>query len=298
MIKLQWHDPNFECDVELGSDREWRLAWGQDETDVRVKLEELGFTVHAIKPYVFEQGWRKTAEEAAALLRSQGKPADWKRQIWTNIKAFLFFLSNGKCGYCEGNVRALGKGEVEHYRPKGAVSDDPSHPGYYWLAYDFTNYVPTCSDCNSGKGKLNQFPIADPKQRVSDWQEDLATESPLLLHPFLSDPVKHLRIVVGDANQTDNAFIVAKEGSAIGEASRNVYHLNRGDLIAARRKAMSDAANVWISLDSGKEEGKKAFRRIVQGRDPYTLAQLTKIDALIQEKERETASYKSALPQL
>jgi hypothetical protein len=301
MIQLQWHDPNFECEIELGSDREWRLAWGKDEVDVREKLVALGFTVHGVKPYVFEKGWKKSADEAAALLRSQGKPAhpaDWKKQIWTNIKAFLFLLSNGKCGYCESNVRPASKGDVEHYRPKGAVSGEPAHPGYYWLAYEITNYIPTCSDCNSGKGKRNQFPIIDPKKRVSTWQADLATESPLLLHPFRSDPAKHLRVEVSDAIQTDIAVIVAKDGSIIGEESRKVYNLNRGDLVAARRKAMSDAIIVFNSLDQGKEEGKKTFQRIIEGRDPYTLAQLTKLSALLDEKRRETAAYEALLPKL
>jgi hypothetical protein len=299
MIKLHWHDPNFECDIELGSDRERRLAWGKDEADVRAKLTTLGYTVHAVKPYVFEKGWKKTADDAAELLRAKGKPAAWKKQIWTNIKGFLFLLSNGKCGYCEGPVRAMGKGEVEHYRPKGAVSGEPTHPGYYWLAYDFSNYIPSCSDCNSGKGKLNQFPIADPKKRVSAWKEDLGAESPLLLHPFLSDdPAKHLRVEVSDAIQTDIAVIVAKEGSAIGEESRKVYNLNRGDLIAARRKAISDAIIVWNSLDQGNEEAKKTFQRIIEGRDPYALAQWTKLAALIDNKKRATAAYEASLPKL
>ncbi|MEF9674035.1 hypothetical protein QNM99_25505 [Pseudomonas sp. PCH446] len=38
--------------------------------------------------------------------------------------------------------------DVEHYRPKGAVSEDASHPGYWWVAMDWDNLLPSCIDCN------------------------------------------------------------------------------------------------------------------------------------------------------
>jgi hypothetical protein len=42
------------------------------------------------------------------------------------------------------------------------------HPGYYWLAYEWTNLLPSCYDCNSfrrhgtmkaGPGKNERFPV-------------------------------------------------------------------------------------------------------------------------------------------
>ena len=60
-----------------------------------------------------------------------------------------------KCAYCE-DIDA--KPEVEHYRPKKKVSEDSSHPGYYWLCYEWTNLLPSCHYCNTESGKRNQFP--------------------------------------------------------------------------------------------------------------------------------------------
>ena len=47
------------------------------------------------------------------------------------MKRRLDLLFHGKCAYCETFYSASAPVDVEHYRPKGAVSEDPSHPGYY-----------------------------------------------------------------------------------------------------------------------------------------------------------------------
>ncbi len=44
-------------------------------------------------------------------------------------------------------ARALRPVDVEHYRPKNAVADT-EHEGYWWLAMDWTNLLPSCIDCN------------------------------------------------------------------------------------------------------------------------------------------------------
>jgi 5-methylcytosine-specific restriction endonuclease McrA len=76
----------------------------------------------------------------------------------------------GKCAYCEAPIRDYQPGDVEHFRPKAGVSDENGqavflfdeegqvqvgadgkpveHPGYYWLAYEWTNLLPACAKCN------------------------------------------------------------------------------------------------------------------------------------------------------
>ena len=49
------------------------------------------------------------------------------------------------------------RGDVEHFRPKSAVLDDPLHGGYWWLAYDFQNYLLSCSLCNRVRKKTRFF---------------------------------------------------------------------------------------------------------------------------------------------
>jgi hypothetical protein len=111
---------------------------------------------------------------------------------------------HGKCAYCESLIDANQPGDLEHFRPKKAVTDFAgksemvdddgtikAHPGYYWLAYDWRNLLPACWLCNSvstqktaGKrtGKGNYFPV----QRFRAINPgDEAKEEPLLINPAL-----------------------------------------------------------------------------------------------------------------
>lgn len=64
-------------------------------------------------------------------------------------------LYHNKCAYCESYDNEF---EVEHYRPKASVLGE-THPGYYWLAYEWTNLLPACHDCNKVGSKGYLFPI-------------------------------------------------------------------------------------------------------------------------------------------
>ena len=58
----------------------------------------------------------------------------------------LRLLFHNKCAYCESD---LGDNlDVEHFRPKGGVTEEPGHSGYWWLAHDWTNLLPSCTPCN------------------------------------------------------------------------------------------------------------------------------------------------------
>jgi hypothetical protein len=100
-----------------------------------------------------------------------------------------------KCIWCE-QLRPLKRElDVEHYRPKvrvtewaGAppfISDEPPRevdvgPGYWWLAFQWSNYSLSCGTCNRG-WKRNLFPVAPPRLACMEGVE--ATERPLLLAP-------------------------------------------------------------------------------------------------------------------
>src|SRR5690349_1720738 len=57
-------------------------------------------------------------------------------------------LFHGKCAYCESVYRAVDALDIEHYRPKGGVTEDDDHPGYWWLAGVWSNLLPSCPPCN------------------------------------------------------------------------------------------------------------------------------------------------------
>lgn len=129
-----------------------------------------------------------------------------------DVREALRILAGGKCAYCEGLIAGVGAREVEHYRPKGGVKEDANHPGYWWLAHDWENLLPTCILCNQSRrhhivtpemsreeveklvftrastshGKANQFAIAGERATCPDC--DIEDEDPLLINPCEQNP--------------------------------------------------------------------------------------------------------------
>ncbi len=120
---------------------------------------------------------------------------------------FLFAQHFGKCAFCETRISSGYPGDVEHFRPKSycqayspasSVNDvggaspkrkaaGQKEPGYWWLAYTWTNYLYSCNRCNSS-WKKNQFPVVGLRaQGIAN----LAAEMPLLINPFDVDPSPH-----------------------------------------------------------------------------------------------------------
>ena len=119
-----------------------------------------------------------------------------------SVRQALARAQHGKCCYCESRSKAF---DVEHYRPKAAVRQERGgaelRPGYYWLAYEWTNLLYACVFCNQARrdeygdptGKGTLFPLADPARRARSHDMPLAEESPLLLDPYEEDPELHIQ---------------------------------------------------------------------------------------------------------
>jgi hypothetical protein len=137
MIKRTFEKPNVRVVATWPGEsaRTW-LTRGESVEAVRERLELEGWT--NLKPKEFKYSdWE---EKAAELKRKLLDAYDGDREIefddamWRAMKQHLFELFDNKCAYCESRVLHVSPGEVEHYRPKGRVTEDPDHPGYYWLA--------------------------------------------------------------------------------------------------------------------------------------------------------------------
>jgi hypothetical protein len=186
------------------------------------------------------------------------KDALYKRQRDRFLEA-----THWKCAYCELPLPAgQGRGDVEHYRPKGRVRNADGtlvtitvdgvrrrHPGYYWLAYDFRNLLPACSACNqrgtgvtkstgtrTGKGEI--FPTLD--DRWASRPEELADEHPALLNPWSDDPDEHL---VFDPFTGLVAGLTPR-----GRVTIDVLGLNRDGLPEDRKKACTAVRNAMKNI--------------------------------------------------
>lgn len=176
-----------------------------------------------------------------------------------DVQRALRELFHGKCAYCECEIS--GDIDVEHYRPKGGVHEDPTHPGYWWLALEWENLLASCAHCNQKRmqhivteemtvdeltaicakppqksyGKGNHFPIHGVR---ATYGGSLAREQPHIIDPTTEDPEPYFEwsrlgdysVVLAAPNDkwsTDRAL-----------STISVFALNRVDLVVNRTKVL------------------------------------------------------------
>lgn len=238
--------------------------------------------------------WKKEANRETLQIiedADSGKPLKFKERIWKKFKPFLEDLFNKKCAYCEGIYEAGTWMDVEHYRPKAKVTLDGNpqnilkitdakgeeieHPGYYWLAYDWRNLLLSCKKCNSGKGKMNQFPIKG--RRAASPEDLLQEEDPLILNPYGGFKTeKHLNFGL-------NGFVAGITEK--GKTTVKICNLNREELQSSRQREWEKCkTNLFMGLILGGDS------KIVTADMEYSAylraALRTYIDHLAQEAEK------------
>jgi len=176
--------------------------------------------------------------------RSGRRKFEFKKTVYgpPAVKAALKRIQHHKCCFCEARFDANYKGDVEHFRPKGAVIVGRLRirPGYYWLAYIWSNLYYACADCNQYR-KRNFFPIRDETQRVLDHHGSTDQEDPLLLDPGgPENPRDHIRF------KSD----VPVWTSQRGEATIKTLKLDRDELNLSRRTHFEtlDALRTIVTL--------------------------------------------------
>ncbi|WP_417857540.1 HNH endonuclease [Xanthomarina gelatinilytica] len=163
----------------------------------------------------------------------------------------LSALYKDKCAICE-RLRGT-ELQVDHYRPKKPRNNKTktlyNNPGYYWLAYTWSNLIPLCSKCNGNKS--NKFPIIgwNDLNRISDHNNVLGLnpfapysldwlqqrEQPLIVNPeYDTMPERHFSF-------NRNGKIVGR--TAEGVETIKVCKLNRKDLVWERLKIREDYVN-------------------------------------------------------
>ena len=283
------------------------------------------------------QAWEQKAETGTDAViaawetwRAGGSLGEFKYtfdgDIWKELKNWLLKnIFHNKCAYCETReVRS--SYHAEHFRPKAAVmvkgtgkrKQDPcptvdeygnsiNHPGYFWLAYTWSNLLPSCHYCNSVFGKKNQFPIKNAhvsvrlltaaeasslkckkiKTKVASrgnvyylQPEDLTPmEDPLLLHPYFDNPEDHL--VFGEFG-----VVTPRDGSEKGQHSIEVYNLDAGSLVTARQEAQYTVGQDYgLEVLRGKNltrqqriaAGKALIAGYINGEEPYSAAVMARL---------------------
>ena len=168
--------------------------------------------------------------------RNRQQRFEFKVYRHQSVKEALTVLFWGKCAYCEAKVLRGGPLDVELFRPKAGVVENPDHPGYWWLAMVWENMLASCVDCNRIRthegvrtGKANRFPLEAETHRAFK-PGDEVHEQPMLLDPCNDDPEKHLIF--------DSSGTVVSDTDR-GKVTISVLGLNRPFLVQARREMAS-----------------------------------------------------------
>jgi uncharacterized protein (TIGR02646 family) len=81
--------------------------------------------------------------------KKRGENVEIEGYAPADVKKELIRIFNNKCAFCESDISTGHHYDTEHFRPKNK---------YYWLAYEWSNFLLACRKCNSDcKGE--QFPI-------------------------------------------------------------------------------------------------------------------------------------------
>lgn len=284
-------EPNFKVEIKHRKRTATELYASPSEADLARQLQQrvdAGLIVSfAIEPYDFAAWKKKARSETARVIwakrRKEAYDFDAHRPIWGAMKDYLRVLFHGKCAYCDAKFETVAWGDVEHYRPKKKVTDEKGdvidHPGYYWLAYDLENLLPSCQLCNQAKGKANRFPLRDETKRLSKpcRSDRMNAEEPLLFNAYLHEPEAHLEFVPG---KNDKSFGTVRGIDDVGMTTEAVYDLNREPLIEARRKEQG-SARARIKEALALEDSRvisNLMRECLEGRAEFSAAVFAEIN--------------------
>ncbi len=141
------------------------------------------------------EDWVKISDQLIDLLKAE--TCSKKRKViikknskhWRNpeLLEFLKKLSNNKCWYTEARFAAEYP-QVEHFRPKSCARDENwklCHEGYWWLAFDITNYRLSKPMPNVVKGTY--FPIRKRRFAALEPTDSVETEDSLFIDPTVED---------------------------------------------------------------------------------------------------------------
>ncbi|PKM37483.1 MAG: hypothetical protein CVV06_05590 [Gammaproteobacteria bacterium HGW-Gammaproteobacteria-10] len=178
---------------------------------------------------------------------------------WGKLKPWLQVLSKGKCWFSE--VKELySHYDVEHFRPKKEAKslDGSVRDGYWWLAFDYTNYR-LCGNVGNRK-KGGWFPLKQDS----------------LISDFTNRCEESETIYLLDPTDPDDVSLIAfdEEGNAIAVPGISDWEKQRVEETIKRLKLNEHAAlpeerrKIWQKVSREIELYLTAKSRCLQGSNP------------------------------
>lgn len=193
------------------------------------------------------------------------------------VKRALKKAQHNKCCYCEKEQKDE-PGAVEHYRPKGGYKLRSSErssikPGYYWLAYEWSNLYFICCRCNSTKSSL--FPLFDENTRAKSHHDDVTQEVPYILDPGgPMDPRVHIQFI-------NNVITGVTE---FGKRTIALCKLNRPELNDMRKDVRSNIdihlGVIYVNTNPADPKFQRSQQYLIQCQQPSAPFSAAAIDYL------------------
>jgi hypothetical protein len=243
------------------------------------------------KKITYPDGWSQRAADALAAVASapdakKSEVINSYQKVWADLKPELKKVMHDKCWYTEAPQSGTDT-DVDHFRPKNSVKGvkktgtDEEHLGYWWRAFDPTNYRYSCIVANRLRrdletgivgGKADEFPLWDENERAWCPTDDCDAEQPLLIDPC--DPAEVAQITFAENGEATERH--GKDKPKFYEkAHRSIllYHLNHSDFVKARIiirddiiKHIEDAKRYYRKLgtDHADADDDHAYMRAIE----------------------------------
>ena len=187
--------------------------------------------------------------------------------LWTrpDVKGLLLAMQGRICAYCAIRTNGL---DVEHFRPKRAIAEDETHGGYWWLAYDCSNYFLGCTVCNRCR-KKNNFPLLPGATRCTYGTRDTIAAEKRVLLDATEDPVEEWLTIDWDdvtARLIPDPILGESERARVEDAIE-LFGLNLDPEVRTQRsKAYEEAARAAV------EQRWDDLRRSAMRHHPHSIA--------------------------
>ena len=191
-------------------------------------------------------------------------------------------LYNYKCAYCETDTSAGAPMQVEHYRPKAKVTEDSAHLGYYWIAYEWSNLILSCSKCNNKK--RNRFPVLNNRISIPILGVNGLPTNEFNLANSLIFAGEEAQLLHSEIDIIEDHFLFKENGEIVGQTPKaletiRICGLNRKELVFKRfaisqdfkndiKEILTDFLSQQITQDQCRDSIKRVFKKLALLQDP------------------------------
>lgn len=227
------------------------------------------------------QDWVTDAQAVTKKLRkARSKTArdaiiEANEKLWRDdrIRDWLLGQFNNKCWYSEA-MDSVSSIHVDHYRPKGRVKQEHGaklEVGYWWLAFDWSNYR-ICGQLLNVK-KWDLFPICEGVRCTPNNPVSLELEAPTLIDPLEDDT----RLISYEKDEAGCIAVVAGDVGDLdivrAEKTIEILGLNLRPRLNEKRNEFWDKCMMKIT-EYQHAQGPQALRRVLQASAMSTLKEM------------------------